>query len=272
MDKPLADKYQRLRNATAAMRRVVVAFSAGVDSTVVLKVSRDVLGRENVLAATGVSPSLAARELQSVRDLAALMDCQLELVDTREMDDPNYAANPTNRCYYCKSELFCKLSELARARGYEAVLNGNNQDDTGDYRPGSQAAAEWNVRAPLQECGMTKAEVRQLARHLELPNWEKPALACMASRLPYGTPVTIASLTQVEKAEAFLYDRGFANFRVRHHQNLARIELPVADLPRLISEPLRSELVGHFKQLGYHYITMDLQGFRSGSANEVLKK
>lgn len=271
MSPELSDKYERLKELLRGAGRVVVAFSAGVDSTVVLKVALDTLGRENVLAATGVSPSLAQRELESVRELARAMEAPLELIPTAEIDDPNYAANPSNRCYYCKTELYTKLTALANERGFAVVLNGVNLDDQGDYRPGLKAAGEWNVRAPLHEAGMTKADVRALARHLGLPNWEKPALACLSSRIPYGTAVTIESLSRIEQAEAWLYDRGFSNFRVRHHDKLARIEVGVEDLVRLCAEPLRGEVVREFKRLGYAYVTVDLQGFRSGSGNEVLK-
>lgn len=266
----LQEKHDRMKRALIEMRRVVVAFSAGVDSTLVLKLALDTLGRENVLAATGVSPSLASRELESVKELAGIMGSPLELVGTSEMDSPDYTSNPTNRCYFCKTELYTRLTELAKARGYEAVVNGLNTDDTGDYRPGIAAAKEWTIRSPLLEAGMTKSDVRELAKQLGLPNWKKPALACLSSRIPYGTPVTITSLSRIEKAEAFLWDRGFTNFRVRHHQNLARIEVLATDLPKLLEEPLRTELITYFKNIGYTYVTMDLQGFRSGSGNEIL--
>ena len=268
LDEGLAEKYRRLREVVRGMGRVVVAFSAGVDSTVVLKVALDVLGRENVIAATGVSPSLARRELESVKELAAVLDAPLRLVETGEMENPSYAANPSNRCYFCKTELYSKLSGIA-GEGW-VIVNGVNADDVGDWRPGLKAAGEWDVRAPLLEAGLNKSDVRGVARHLGLPNWEKPALACLSSRVPYGTPVTIRSLSQIERAEAFLYERGFANFRVRHHDKLARIEVGVADMPRLME--LRDEVVTYFKSVGYTYVTVDLQGFRSGSGNEVLGK
>lgn len=267
----LAQKHDRMKQVMREMKRVIVAFSAGVDSTLVLKVALDTLGKDHVIAATGVSPSLARRELDSVRELATLLGANLELVGTSEMDSPNYTANPTNRCYFCKSELYTQLSELAAKKGGGwAVANGVNADDKGDWRPGLKAADEHAVRAPLLEVDMTKADVRALAKELGVPNWEKPALACLSSRIPYGTPVTLGSLGQIEKGEAFLWDRGFKNFRVRHHQKLARIEVPPEDLPRLYEEPLRTELVTYFKNIGYTYVTADLQGFRSGSGNEVL--
>ena len=267
----LSPKHQRLRELFRECGSVVVAFSAGVDSTVVLKVALDVLGSENVIAATGVSPSLPRRELDSVQQLAQAIDAPLELLNTSELENPGYAANPNNRCYFCKSELYTRLTELAMRRGFRAIANGINTDDLGDFRPGLVAAREWNIRSPLVEAGLSKSDVRELARHLGLPNWDKPALACLSSRIPYGTPVTIGTLSQIEKAEAFLYDRGLSNFRVRHHNKVARIESPLNDLSRLITEPLRSEILTAFKQLGYAYVTIDLQGFRSGSGNEVLR-
>lgn len=271
MSGELALKHERMKEALRGMRRVIVAFSAGVDSTLVLKIALDTLGRDNVIAATGVSPSLARRELVSVTELAGILGANQELVGTSEMDSPNYTANPSNRCYFCKSELYTRLGELAgRKGGGWVVVNGVNADDQGDWRPGLKAAEENAVRAPLLEAGMTKADVRALARELGVPNWEKPALACLSSRIPYGTPVTIGSLGQIEKGEGFLWDRGFKNFRVRHHQKLARIEVGLEDLKRLLEEPLRTELVTYFKNIGYTYVTVDLQGFRSGSGNEVL--
>lgn len=265
----LTDKHRQLTEALRELGGVVVAFSGGVDSTLVLRLALDTLGRENVLAATGVSPSLPQRELDSVRELASRLGAHLELVETDELADERYRANHTDRCYFCKTELYTKLLDLARRRGLAAVVNGVILDDTTDLRPGVQAARDRGVRPILAEARMGKDDVRELARRLGVPNWSKPALACLSSRIPFGTPVTIRRLRQVEQAEAFLYERGFEGFRVRHHEELARIEVMPQDLPRLLAEPLRSDLVAHLKALGYTYVTVDLQGFRSGSANEA---
>ncbi len=264
-------KYERLCETLRQMGRVVIAFSAGVDSTFLLKVARDTLGPDAVLACTGVSPSLAEAELQSVRDLATKIGARLRLVETKEMDNPNYVENSPKRCYFCKSDLYSHLKAVAAEEGFEVICSGANFDDQGDYRPGMDAAKEFGVRAPLLEAGLTKEEIRVLSREIGLPTWDKPALACLSSRIPYGTPVTMPSLKQIEEAEGFLRQKGFRICRVRHHGNVARIEVPVADLPRLVSEPLRAEVAAALKGFGYAYVAVDLVGFRSGSGNEVLK-
>ena len=266
------DKYQRLCQSLQTIERLIVAFSAGVDSTFLLKVATDCLGATNVLAVTGVSPSLAETELKGVRDLSAMLGATLRLVETREMDNANYVANSSRRCYHCKAELYRQLRQIAVAEGYGVIVNGANADDVGDYRPGMEAANEYAVRSPLLEAGLTKKEIRELSQQLKLPTWDKPALACLSSRIPYGTPVTIQTLGQIERGEGFLRGRGFRICRVRHHGNLARIEVPAEDLIRLVSEPLRGEVAEAFKGFGYTYIAADLMGFRSGSGNEVLKK
>ena len=270
IDRPadLDERRAELERIIDEMERVIVAFSAGIDSTLVLKVAHDRLG-DNALGVTAVSPSLARAELQEAIELAKLMGARHLLLETHELDNPNYAANPINRCYYCKTELYIELIELAKREGYRYILNGANLDDVGDYRPGEQAAREFRVRSPLREAGMTKAHVRALARELGLPNWNKPAMACLSSRLPYGTRVTREALSQVERAESYLRSLGFRQLRVRHHGDLARIEVERPDLPRLIE--LGPEIYTELKRIGYTYVTADLLGFRSGSLNEVLK-
>jgi uncharacterized protein len=266
----LDERRAELERIIDEMERVIVAFSAGVDSTLVLKVAYDRLG-DNALAVTAVSPSLPESELQEAIELARLIGAPHRLLETHELDDPNYAANPINRCYFCKMELYDELFELAQREGYRYILNGANLDDVGDFRPGEQAAREFgNVRSPLREAGLTKIHVRALARELGLPNWNKPAMACLSSRLPYGTRVTRETLKQVEQAEAYLRSLGFRQLRVRHHGDLARIEVERPDLPRLIE--LGEEITRKLKQLGYTYVTADLLGFRSGSMNETLKR
>jgi uncharacterized protein len=265
LDPELQQKLDRLRSVIRECGSALVAYSGGVDSALVMAVAHEQLG-ERALACIGVSASYPAREMRDAIDLAKQIGAPYRTVETAELTDPNYAANPSNRCYFCKSELHDRLHEIARADGWAVVLDGNNaSDDTGD-RPGMTAAGERGVRSPLRETGSTKNDVRALARHLGLPVWDKPAMPCLSSRVPHGVAITPQLLRQIEAAEDVLAGLGFRQFRVRHHGEVARVEVPEADLPRAIE--LRERLVAGIQQAGYKYVTLDLAAFRSGSTSQ----
>lgn len=260
----LEAKLDRMKGIIEPLGRVLIAFSGGVDSTLVLKVACDLLG-ENVLAATAVSPSLPERERQETVDLARHIGANHRLIETAELQNPDYIANPANRCYFCKTELYATLQPLAIREGYRAILDGANADDLADFRPGERAAREHQVLSPLREAGLTKEEIHLLARRLGLPNWDKPASACLSSRIPQGVPVTAETLGQIEAAERVLRDLGFRRLRVRHHKEVARIEVPPEEFPRLLEQ--REAVLQGLKAAGYLFITLDLAGFKSGSLN-----
>jgi len=268
----LENKLAHLRQILKSYRRVLIAYSGGVDSMFLLKVAVDTLTAEHVLAGLGVSESLARTEYDSALEMARSLGVRVEEVHPREMADPHYRANQADRCYHCKMELYRLLSDLARQKGYDAVLCGTNADDKTDYRPGRQAAKKQDIVSPLELAGLSKEDIRTLSRSLDLSTWDKPAQPCLASRLAYGLEITPERLQQVEKAEAFLRQMGWRELRVRHHGNLARIEVPAEKIELLASKDLREKIVAFFRELGFIYVTLDLQGFRSGSGNEVLKK
>lgn len=239
----------------------------------VLRAALDVLGRDRVLAVTAASDSVAQEELREARELAARLGAEHVVIRTSEFDDPNYLSNPQNRCYFCKTSLYTHmqrmLAERAGAERY-VIVNGVNADDLGDWRPGIQAAKEFGVRSPMAEAGLTKAEVRDLSRRLDLPTSEKPASPCLSSRVQYGEFITPEKLRRIETCERLLHELGFDECRVRHHDNLARIEVPAGEVERICDSATRLRIIESFREAGYNYVTVDLQGFRSGSMNEVL--
>ncbi len=263
-------KEASLRQLIATFDSAIVAFSGGVDSAYLAKIAHDVLG-DRALAVTADSPSYPERHRALALDVARQFAFPHEIIRTDEMARPEYRANPVNRCYYCKQELYTHLSQIAKSRGVQIVFDGNNADDRGDFRPGRQAAREFGVRSPLDEVGLTKQEIRELSHAAGLPTWNEPASACLSSRIPYHSEVTDDKLRTIERAEAILRDFGFRICRVRHHDTVARIELGTDEMARALDPAISGPLVRAFKQLGYQYVTLDLQGYRLGSLNEPIR-
>ena len=270
LPEPLRAKLRACQEALRRLDSVVVAFSAGTDSTLLLALAVRTLGRDRVIAALGISPSLGQREREAGRRLAAQIGAALVEVETGEMSDPRYLANPASRCFHCKSALFACLQELAQARGLKAVIAGANADDAGDFRPGMAAGRRRGVRNPLFDAGLTKDEIRQLSRVLGLPTWDKPASACLASRVPYGEAITVEKLACIEQAEDRLRDLGFRQVRVRLHGDLARVEVAPERVAELVAGPLRQRVLQDLKALGIRFVTVDMEGYRTGSLNEAL--
>jgi uncharacterized protein len=264
-------KEQKLRETLRQSGSVIVALSGGTDSAYLAYVANLELG-ERALSVTGDSASYPAFQREMVERLISRFGIRHLVLPTQEFADPNYTSNPTNRCYYCKTELYSKLRRLAEERGFRAIVDGTNADDERDYRPGRQAAREHGVRSPLLECGLTKAEIRELSRRAGLPTWAEPASACLSSRIPYGQVVTIEKLSMVDRAESELKRMGFRQLRVRHHGDVARIEIAQDELPRALQAEMAARMSAALKSLGFRYVALDLEGYRAGSLNEHLAR
>jgi len=270
----LTIKCEQLKAILSSYRRVIIAFSGGLDSSFLLFAAVEALGKENTMAAIGVSESLARSEYELACKFArelGLPEDRIIKIDTRELEDPGYVQNSPDRCFFCKSELFQRLNELSERSRHEIVCDGANASDIGDHRPGMTAAKERNVKSPLLEAGLTKEEIRRLAKSFGLAIWDKPQSACLASRIPYGSQVTRDKLRQIEQAEEFLRSLGFRQLRVRHHDIVARIELPREDMQKVLSNGTGDRIVERFREIGFFFTTIDLGGFKSGSMNVMLK-
>ena len=267
----IEQKLSALNERLKSYEQVIIAFSGGVDSTFLAEAARRALG-ENVLAVTAISDSYPKREMQAAQDIAKALGVRFEMVFTEELEVEGYASNPTNRCYFCKTELFNKLNPISEKYQIGTIVYGAIPDDVGDHRPGMDAAKQMGIQAPLIDANLWKADIREISKRWGLPTWDKPAFACLSSRFPYGTRITRDLLRKVDDAEQFLYDLGIQQFRVRHHEDLARIEVDPQEIGRIAEKPIREQISAEFKKLGYKYVTLDLQGYRSGSLNEGLIK
>jgi len=268
----LQEKYSSLQEGLKGLRKVIVAYSGGVDSTFLLKAAVETLGAENVLACIGVSASLAKSQYEQAIECGKIIGAKVKEVTVDEVSDAKYTANKADRCFHCKAHLYGILNEIAKERNFNGVICGSNFDDKDDFRPGNRAAKIFGVRCPLMEAELTKDDIRQLSREMNLPTADVPASPCLASRLSYGLEITEQRLKQIEEAEDFLRGLGLVEFRVRHHDTVARIEVHTEDIEKVTTEPNRSRIVARLKSLGFKFVTIDLQDFRSGSLNIMLSE
>jgi uncharacterized protein len=267
----LEEKFQLLKDNIKKRGSAAIAFSGGVDSTFLVRVAQEALG-DKMIAVTATSSTYPERELKEAIEYAQNMGVKHIIISSEELDIEGFASNPRNRCYYCKKELFTKINEVAQKNGVEYVFDGSNLDDNGDYRPGMQAARELEVISPLKEANLTKADIRELSKELGLPTWDKPSFACLSSRFPYGHKITLSKLTMVDKTEQLLLDMGITQVRVRHHGEIARIEVDPSEREKFFNIDIMNYIGNEFKKIGFNYVTLDLLGYRTGSMNEVLPK
>jgi pyridinium-3,5-biscarboxylic acid mononucleotide sulfurtransferase len=270
MNKLTEEKISKLKNYLGSIDSAVIAFSGGADSTFLLKIASNIL-KDKVIAITAKSPTFTQSELKDSKAIARQLKVKQVIIETNELSNESFTANDKKRCYYCKNELMGLISQYAKKNNFGYIFDGSNYEDTNDYRPGARAVKEWGVISPLKEAGLTKVEIRTASKELGLSTWDKPAAACLASRVPYGTKITEDLLQKISDAESVIKKLGFRQVRVRHHGNIARIELPVQDIQKILGDKIKNTVISSLKKLGYVYITLDIEGYTTGSMNKILE-